>query len=93
MSLVFNPSGAAQAARLNAGAEMQVRDTNTVFDPGIAVETTELTLDELAESIAELQQICREDNYDFPDVAREDRPNPFVTRRRKPARQRAPRRK
>lgn len=54
---MFSLPGAARAERPSADVEMQVRDTNTLFDPGIAVATPELTLDELADSIAGLQQV------------------------------------
>jgi cysteine dioxygenase len=40
---------------------MLVRDTNTVFDPRTASQSSELTLDELADSIRDLGQIPRLD--------------------------------
>jgi len=40
---------------------MLVRDTNTVFDPRTATQSSELTLDELADSIRDLGQIPRLD--------------------------------
>jgi prevent-host-death family protein len=32
----------------------------------------------LAEAFAELRALCTEDDYEFPESSRRDRPNPFV---------------
>ena len=34
----------------------------------------------LAEALAELRALCEEEDYEVPEIVREDRPNPFVDR-------------
>jgi hypothetical protein len=52
-----------------------------LVSPELADQVETLRRPRLAAKLAELQQLCAEENYELTAPARRDRPNPFESRR------------
>lgn len=52
----------------------------TVVSPEAAAQLEEQKRPTVAEVFDELQRICAEEKYDFPEIVRTTRPNPFAPR-------------